>query len=433
MKKLIAILLTSLFLSYNIATTVKASVKSPPKGISADSVVLLDATTGKLLYEKNKDSAYPPASTTKIMTILLVLEHSNLNDIVTVSKNASLTEGSRIYLVAGEKLTVKELLYGLILASANDCAVALAEHVSGTTQKFAKLMNSKADALGCKNTNFVNPNGLYNIKHKTSAYALSLIMQELTKHPEFKVIATTPSYKMASTNKSKIKRPLWNENRLIHKDDPNYYSGCEGGKTGYTTESQHSYIAVATRNGQRLIVVLVHDSKKTFFPDSRKLLDYGFENFELVKQFSKNDVVSKLTLEDGTVLPLLASKDLYIVKAKNSTSTSTTKIEQKKINSSSIKKGDLVNKAVISFGENSYPLDLTSGINYTKNTSALKNTILNDALPSSNSFSVFKNIIKYVLIILVLLIVFLRIRILRRRKIRKIRNRFIYNRKNKKW
>ena len=111
MKKLIATLLTSLFLFLNISTTVQAIVKSPPAGISADSVVLLDATTGKLLYEKNKDTAYPPASTTKIMTILLVLENCNLNDVVTVSKNASLTDGSRIYLVAGEKLTVKELLY----------------------------------------------------------------------------------------------------------------------------------------------------------------------------------------------------------------------------------------------------------------------------------------------------------------------------------
>lgn len=431
MKKLIAILLTSLFLFLNISTTVQAIVKSPPAGISADSVVLLDATTGKLLYEKNKDTAYPPASTTKIMTILLVLEHCNLSDVVTVSKNASLTEGSRIYLVAGEKLTVKELLYGLVLASANDCAVALAEHVSGSTQKFAKLMNTRADALGCKNTNFVNPNGLYNIKHKTSAYALSLIMQELTKHPEFKVIATTPSYKMAATNKSKIRRPLWNENRLIHKDDPNYYPGSEGGKTGYTTESKHSYIAVATKNGQKLIVALVHDSKKTFFPDSRKLLDYGFSNFELVKQFSKNDVVSKLTLKDGTVLPLLASKDLYIVKAKNSTSTSTTKIKQRDLDLSSVKKGELVDTAVITFGENTYPLDLTSGINYTKNAPSLKDSILNDTSSSSKKHLII-NIVKCIIVALVLLIVFLRRKSISRRKRIKRINSFIYNHRNRK-
>ncbi|WP_298837768.1 D-alanyl-D-alanine carboxypeptidase family protein [Clostridium sp.] len=433
MKKLIATLLTSLFLFLNISTTVQAIVKSPPAGISADSVVLLDATTGKLLYEKNKDTAYPPASTTKIMTILLVLENCNLNDVVTVSKNASLTDGSRIYLVAGEKLTVKELLYGLILASANDCAVALAEHVSGTTEKFAKLMNSRADALGCKNTNFVNPNGLYNVKHKTSAYALSLIMQELTKHPEFKVIATTPSYKMLATNKSKIRRPLWNENRLIHKNDPNYYSGLEGGKTGYTTESKHSYIAVATRNGQKLIVALVHDSKKTFFPDSRKLLDYGFNNFELVKQFSKNDVVSKLTLDDGTVLPLLASKDLYIVKAKNSTLTATTKIVQNKIDPSSIKIGELVNTAVISFGENTYTLNLISGINYTKRDVSPKDNILNIVSPSPKTLSVFINISKYVFVTLIALIFFLRIRVVNLRKRRKRINKFMYNRRKRKW
>ena len=115
--------------------------------MSADSVVLMDATTGKILYEKNKDSAYPPASTTKIMTILLVLEKCKLSDVVTVSKNAEMTDGSKIYFIEGEKISVKELLYGLILASANDCAVALAEHVSGTTEKFAVLMNEKANSL----------------------------------------------------------------------------------------------------------------------------------------------------------------------------------------------------------------------------------------------------------------------------------------------
>lgn len=430
MKKLITIILTSLFLLFTTSPAVKAIVQSPPSGISADSVVLLDATTGKILYEKNKDSAYPPASTTKIMTILLVLENSNLNDVVTVSKNASIAEGSKIYILPGEKITVKQLLYGLILASANDCAVALAEHVSGSTEKFVKLMNDKAVSLGCKNTNFVNPNGLYNIKHKTSAYDLSLIMQALTKHDEYNKISTTPSYKMKATNKSKV-RPLWNENRLIHKEDKNYYKWCEGGKTGYTIESKHSYIAVATKNGQKLIVALVHDSKKTFFPDSRKLLDYGFNNFELFKQFDKNDVVSKLTLEDGTVVPLLASKDLYILKAKTSTSTATIKTDQKKLNLSSIKKGVLISKAIISFGENSYNLDLNSGINYSKKSSSLKNTIFKDVSTSSKNSSLLVNIIKYVAIVLVLLIIFLRIKTIRRRKRRRL-DRFIYNLRKRK-
>jgi len=435
MKKFITIILTSLFLLFNISPAVKALVKSAPtvsvpSGVSADSVVLLDATTGKLLYEKNKDSAYPPASTTKIMTILLVLEKSNLNDVVTVSKNASLADGSKIYLVAGEKITVKELLYGLILASANDCAVALAEHVGGSTEKFVKLMNDKAKSLGCKNTNFVNPDGLYNVKHKTSAYDLSLIMQELTKHDEYTKISTTPSYKMAATNKSKV-RPLWNENRLIHKDDKYYYEGSDGGKTGYTIQSKHSYIAVATRNGQKLIVALVHDSKKTFFPDSRKLLDYGFDNFELIKQFSKNDIVSKLTLKDGTVIPLLASKDLYILKAKNSTSSPIIKTEQNKLDLMSIKKGDLISKATITFAGNSYTLNLTSGIDHGNESASLKNTFLNDVSKSSKGSSVLINVIKYVAITLALILVFMRIKTIIRRKRKRKLNNFMYNRRNR--
>ncbi|HEY8890372.1 MAG TPA: D-alanyl-D-alanine carboxypeptidase family protein [Clostridium sp.] len=425
MKKLIAIVFASFFLLFNVIPAVKATVATPPS-VSADSVVLLDATTGKILYEKNKDSAYPPASTTKIMTILLVLENSKLDDIVTVSKNASLTEGSRIYLVEGEKISVKELLYGLILASANDCAVALAEHISGSTEKFAKLMNERAASLGCKNTNFVNPNGLYNINHKTSAYALSLIMQELTKHKEYKVIATTPTYKMAATNKSKLQRPLWNENRLIQKDDRYYYPDSEGGKTGYTIQSKHSYIAVATRNGQKLIVALVHDSKKTFFPDSIKLLNYGFDNFELSKQFKKNDVVSKLTLGDGTSVPLLASKDLYILKAKNSTSTATVTTEQNKKDLSSFKKGDLISKATIVFGENSYTLDLTSGMDYSKKIPVVSNSFLNNNLNNPKLIS----ILKYVAIALVILLILRGLNIKRRRRKTKLK-RFIDNLNNK--
>jgi len=398
MKKLITILITSFLIIFNASSAAKALVTPPV--VSADSVVLLDATTGKLLYEKNKDSAYPPASTTKIMTILLVLEKGHLNDVVTVSKNASLADGSKIYLVEGEKISVKELLYGLILASANDCAVALAEHTSGSTANFVALMNKKADSLGCKNTNFVNPNGLYNVKHKTSAYDLSLIMQELTKHPEYKELSTSPSHKIPSTNKSKVQRPLWNENRLIQKDSQYYYNGCEGGKTGYTIQSQHSYIAVATRNGQKLIVALVHDSKKTFFPDSRKLFDYGFDNFELSKQFDKNDIVSKLTLKDGTVLPLLASKNLYVIKPKNSTLAPNVKTVQNKTNLSSIKKGELISKSIITLDGNSYNLDLASGKNYAKKSSTVSNIFHKNSI----NLSLLVNIIKYLIIALVIII-----------------------------
>ena len=402
MKKLFTVLIASLLLLFN-STSAASALVTPPV-VSADSVVLLDATTGKLLYQKNKDSAYPPASTTKIMTILLVLEKGHLNDMVTVSKNAALADGSKIYLIEGEKISVKELLYGLILVSANDCAVALAEHAGGSTKNFVRLMNEKADSLGCKNTNFVNPNGLYNVKHKTSAYDLSLIMQQLSKDPEYSKLSTTPSHKIPKTNKSKVERPLWNEDRLIQKNDQYYYPGCIGGKTGYTIQSQHSYIAVASRNGHKLIVALVHDSKKTFFPDSRKLLDYGYNNFDLTKQFSKNDVVSKLTLADGTVIPLLASKNLYVVKPKNSTNAPNIKTTQNKTNSSSIKKGQLIDKSIITIDGNSYNLDLSSGINYTKKTSTIPTIFSKYTLTSVLQ----SNIIKYVVITLIVLFILIR-------------------------
>ena len=414
MKKLITIILTSLFLLFNIAPAVKATVKPP--SASADSVVLMDATTGKILYEKNKNSAYPPASTTKIMTALLVLENTNLNDVVTVSKNAEMADGSKIYIFEGEQISVKELLYGLILASANDCAIALAEHVSGSTEEFAKLMNEKAKSLGCTNTNFVNPNGLYDVNHKTSAYDLALIMQELTKHSEYTEIATTPSYIMSTTNKCAEKRPLWNGNRLIHEGDKYYYPDCEGGKTGYTIQSKHSYVAVASRNGQKLIVALVHDSEKTFFPDSRKLFDYGFNNFELTKYFNKDDAVSNLTLEDGTVIPLLAAEDFYVVKAKDSTLTPLIKAKQNNPELSSIKKGDIISEAAITFGEDSYTLDLSSGVDYTKKTSSLSNVFSTGDSKNSKGFSLLINILKYFVIALALIIVFMRLKKMKRRK-----------------
>lgn len=414
MKKIITIMLMSLFLILNISSAVKAQETAP--AVSADSVVLMDATTGKILYEKNKNTAYPPASTTKIMTVLLVLENANLEDTVTVSKNAETADGSKIYIFEGEKISVKELLYGLILASANDCAIALAEHISGSTEEFAKLMNEKAKSLGCKDTNFVNPNGLYDINHKTSAYDLALIMQQLTKRDEYQKIATTPSYTMAPTNKSLEKRPLWNGNRLIHNGDSYYYEGCVGGKTGYTIQSKHSYIAAATRNGQKLIVSLIHDSAKTFFPDSRKLFDYGFNNFELSKFLNKDDLVSDFTLEDGTVVPLLAAQDFYVVKAKNSTLTPIISPQQKALNISSIKKGDVISSTIVTCGEDTYTLNLSSGMDYGKKTLSRGDVSFGGDSNITKKSPLLINIIRYLAIILAIFVVFMRIRKLRKRK-----------------
>nr|WP_242850597.1 D-alanyl-D-alanine carboxypeptidase family protein [Clostridium lundense] len=385
--------------------TVKAESAPPPK-VSADGAVLMDATTGEILYEKNIDKPYPPASTTKIMTALLTLEKCKLDEVVTVGKKPPLADGSKIYIYEGEKLKVKDLLYALLLSSANDCAEALAEHISGSTKDFAKLMNERAQELGCKNTNFVNPNGLYDDKHRTTARDLALIMRELVKHPEYTEIAKTLSYKIAPTNKSKLERPLWNGNKLIQKASMYYYANCEGGKTGYTTQSDHSYVASSIKNGQRLIVALIHDKKKTFFPDSINLFNYGYNNFELVKMYSKGDIVSNYH-QNNLNINLLAANDFYYVKDKNDTSKATINLENKDLTSMSFKKADAVLDASITLKDKSIgKLQLLSGSDHVTSS-------INYKLFSNNMSRVLTTVISITLSTIVIVFV-----IIRKKKVR---------------
>lgn len=324
-----------------------------PPNVSADGVVLMDATTGKILYSKNMDTPYPPASTTKIMTALLTLEKCKLDEIVKVGKKPPMVDGSKIYIQQDEEISVKDMLYALMLASANDAAEALAEHISGTQEKFVELMNARAKELGSTNTNFVNPHGLYDDKHRTTAKDMALIYQALTKYPAYKEIATTQSYKIAPTNKEKKERVFTNSNQLILKNSSSLYQGCEGGKTGYTDKSKHSFLSVATRNNQKIIVTLLHDSVKTFFSDAPKLFDYGFNNFELTKLFSKGDIVSKFN-EKNLEVPLLAEEDFYYVRPKGNTNIPAFSLPKLDLNSMEFNKGDELGEVAVTF--NNEPL-----------------------------------------------------------------------------
>lgn len=374
MRKFVALLLICLLVLSSFNGLVYA--KDNPPAVSADSAVLIDATTGQVLYGKNMDAAYPPASTTKIMTALLTLENCNLDDVVTVGKNPPLADGSKIYIFEGEKITVRDLLYGLILVSANDCAEALAEYISGSLDKFAEKMNARALELGCKDTNFVNPSGLFNPNHKTSAKDLALIMRQLVMNSEYEKIATTQSYKIAPTNKSTLERPLWNENKLIQKGSKYYYEGCEGGKTGYTVQSDHSYVASATRNGHRLIVALVHDKNKTFFDDAPALLNYGFNNFDLVKLYNKGDLVSNYK-KNGIEIPLLANENIYYVNEKGSTVKPDIDIStESDLALKKIHKGDVVGKVTIGSSKNSQSYPLISSIDHNL-TSSIESVVSN--------------------------------------------------------
>lgn len=342
----------------------KVQANNDPPSVSADSAVIMDAATGTILYGKNEDVAYPPASTTKLMTALLTLESCNLDDVVTIGKNPPLADGSKIYLYEGEEIKVRDLLYGLMLVSGNDCAEALAEYISGSCDKFAVAMNKRALKLGCKDTNFVNPSGLFNDKHKTSARDLALIMRELSKKPDYVKIAATSFYSIPSTNKFPHARPLWNENKLIQKSSNFYYPGCIGGKTGYTVQSFHSYVACATRNGRTLIVALLHDKNKTFFPDSIALFNYGFDNFDWVKLYSKGDLVTTYN-NRGLTVPLLAASDFYYIKSKTDNHVPNFKLKNQNLNLKFFNKGDTIAAGNILLNNKSIgTLNLKSGTDH---------------------------------------------------------------------
>ncbi len=257
-----------------------------PEGPSvfADSAIVMEASTGLILYEKNIDKVHYPASITKILTALVVLENSSLGDIVTFSKDAVFKvdlDSSRIGIDVGEKLTIQQCLYGMLLESANEVSYALAEHVGGTVENFATMMNEKAKSLGCKDSNFVNPHGLPNKEHVTSAYDMALITRAAMKNDTFAKIFGTRNYQIPPTNIQSETRYLRNHHRFITKESYSF-DGCLGGKTGYTSEAKYTLVTVAKRGDLELICVIMKDD--TFdhqYTDTQRLLNFGFDNFSI--------------------------------------------------------------------------------------------------------------------------------------------------------
>lgn len=248
--------------------------------IAGEGAVLMDAATGKVLYGKNQDKQFYPASITKIMTALVVLERSKLSDVVTFSSSATtnLESGAvSLGITEGDKLTVEQALHGLLLKSANEIGNGLAEHVGGSVSGFADLMNAKAKALGCKNTHFANPHGLNNSSHKTTPYDMALIMRAALQDENFRKIDTTLTYAFPATKKSGA-RTITMGHKMMYSSDSRYYEGIIGGKTGYTSLAGNTLVTGAERNGVRLIAVVMK-SKSTQYTDTKALLDYGFANY----------------------------------------------------------------------------------------------------------------------------------------------------------
>lgn len=256
--------------------------------VQAESAVLLDVDTKRVLYEKNADEPKPIASITKIMTAILAIEYGRLDDLVVVSPKASRMEGSSIYLRPGEQVTLETLLYGLMLRSGNDAAVAIAEHIAGSEENFVKLMNMKAWELGMNRTQFANPHGLDAEGHYSTARDMALLSAYALKNPVFQEIV-----------KTKVKRVSWpgeqwmrswaNKNKMLQ-----FYDGADGVKTGYTKKAGRTLVSSATRGRQQLVVVTLNDPDD--WRDHMRLLDYGFSQYP-----------ARLLLKEGQLLPVPAS------------------------------------------------------------------------------------------------------------------------------
>lgn len=242
-----------------------------PPSTAAKSAALIDVSTGRLLYSHNGDVELAMASTTKIMTAIVAIEHNRLDDIVKISAHAIGKEGSSLYLRLGEEISMHHLLYGLMLRSGNDAAVAIAEYVGGSEEGFVYLMNEKAKLIGLRHTKFRNPHGLDEVDHYTTASDLARLSAYALRNPSFREIVRTRTKRVPnSMNKWDY---VWrNKNKMLR-----LYEGADGVKTGYTRKALRCLVSSATRNGQQLVAVTLNDSRD--WEDHKHMLDYGFRTF----------------------------------------------------------------------------------------------------------------------------------------------------------
>lgn len=275
---------------------------TPPK-IAASAAIVIDMKSGRVLYEKNAHSRKSIASTTKIMTAIVAIEKGNLTDKILISKKASNIRGSTINLNEGEELTLRELLYGLMLKSGNDAAIAIAEHIGGSVEGFAVLMNEKAQQLGLKNTQFKTPHGLDTPGHYSTAYELAQIARYALNNPVFSEI-------VATQNASITGRSLYTTNEMLSS-----YPGADGVKTGYTGQAGRCLVTSATRNNMRLISVVLNCASRTIrAQNSQAILDYSFNNYNLHTIFdnSKNTYSLQVIKGISATVPVVATETIEV-------------------------------------------------------------------------------------------------------------------------
>ena len=346
-------ILTILILPINIANALDSEdkVKSDGTNIEAKSALLMEPMSGKILYEKNAEEKFAPASVTKVMTMLLTMEAIDsgkikLEDKVTCSENAKKMGGSTMLLDTGEIRTVEELLKGVAIASGNDAAVALAEYLAGTEPDFVVMMNKRAQELGMKNTTFKNCNGLPAEGHLSTAKDIGIMSKELLRHPT--VLKYTGTYMDSISEGRKSPIELVNHNKLVR-----FFEGCDGLKTGFTDEAKYCISATATRNGVRMLsVIMGAPTYKIRNRDAGVLLNYGFSKYEGKKLVAKDQEIEKVFMDEQTdkFFMAKAKEDLNVILPKG-----VNQELQKKIAIAELKKeykaGDIVGKYEVYLGD----------------------------------------------------------------------------------
>ena len=293
---------------------------------NSPSAILMDAKTGKILYSKNAFEPMYPASTTKIMTAILTLENCKLTDVATVSHNAiySIPVGyTHASLREGEELTIEQLLNVLMIPSANDAAIVLAEHIAGSVEEFAVMMNNKAKELGCLNTNFINPNGVHNDDHHSTAYDLALMGRYAMQFDDIMRIAAISQYTLPKTNKYDREDRIFNTtNGLVSKNNKYYYPEATGLKTGYTDKSGYCIVTTAKKGDVELLeVVLGSETIPERYEDCTKLFDYGFDNYSYKNLIKSGQLVDTVEVEGATKetksLDVVAKDDISVLVKNN--------------------------------------------------------------------------------------------------------------------
>jgi len=316
MKRMLLICLLAFCFLLKVADPASAS-----PAISSNSAVLMDVTTGTILFQKNIHQRMEPASTTKILTAIVAIENGDLTSKTTVSKNAARIEGSSIWLSQGEVQTLEDLLYGVLLSSGNDASVAVAEHIAGNQDQFVAMLNEKARAIGARESNFVNPHGLPASDHLTTVHDMALITRYALHNPIFAKMVSTRQYVIPWPGND-WDRSMTNHNKLLWRFD-----GADGVKTGYTRSAGHCLVASATKENRQLLAVVF--KSQDMYADCAALLEWGFANFDLVRVTAAGQVIRPLAITDGVsnAVNVIPAQELNLVLSKSQALKTTVEID----------------------------------------------------------------------------------------------------------